>query len=137
MKIEVGKYYRTRAGKKAFIGYEKIGEYRTFNYPMCGHIEENVDGPNDAHSWGKGGARTPDHKSSTDLISEWEDAEEIDISEWYHPAWELCNKNWFEGSNIIKTKDEALKAAKEGLRKGLKYGVVKHGTTKITDVRVK
>lgn len=68
---------------------------------------------------------------------EWVGEEQgIDISEWYCEARHLDGV-WDVSNSFFESKLDALASARHNLPNGGKYGVLKVGTTKITDIRVK
>lgn len=100
LKIEAGKFYRTRDGRKA-------GIYRTDakgKRPIHGYI---VDSEENAFCWYKGGYSfsNRDVKYENDLISEWQ--EPLDFDWNCLPKW--ANKyiaadprgNWFSSNSKI------------------------------------
>jgi len=83
MKIESGKYYKTRDGRKARI-YATDGDG---DYPICGAIlDDNGWQPAIWDSKGRGYAKVM-LQSAIDIISEWRDAPIVNWSAM--PAW--CN----------------------------------------------
>lgn len=84
MKIEVGKFYKTRNGRKARI-YAVDG---TDEYPIHGAILDRTDGWC-IYVWRNDGGNLPSQPYHSDLISEWTDRPEVDWSampkwaEWY------------------------------------------------------
>jgi hypothetical protein len=66
MKIEVGKYYRTRDDNKAHISFPKNDHGRLMGSVQIGH---GVMG----HVWDENGkARSDGHESTSDLVAEWD-----------------------------------------------------------------
>jgi len=72
MEIKVGNYYKTRDGRKTYVGYE-----RALNKYFYGHIVDT-----DVQiKWSEGGRVTLAISTSPlDLVAPWEDVEEIDVS---------------------------------------------------------
>lgn len=70
MKIETGKYYRTRCGRKAFVAAIVPGSpfvLRDDAQPVCGYIEDSV-----MRFWNLDGTyQHYDSPSPADLIAEW------------------------------------------------------------------
>lgn len=64
--IEPGKHYRTRGGRKVFIGYWK----GTSNECFVGHFADNGS----VTTWTRDGAFSPGVESGKDLIAEWEES---------------------------------------------------------------
>lgn len=73
MKIEVGKFYRTRDGRKA-------GIYRTdanhSEYSIHGYVVE-LNGDEYSSSWYSDGRYFPTWEHGADLIEEWQEPEFI------------------------------------------------------------
>ena len=69
LELEVGKFYRTRDGKKVVI----IGiDYSREDYPFWGGVIGNCF----SSSWASNGRFDLKRETKTDLISEWRDDEE-------------------------------------------------------------
>jgi hypothetical protein len=68
MKIEVGKYYKTHSGNKAFIGY-KIN--KGASYPLVGHIENTNGEYYERCNWCLNGSVA--NRNDYDLIEEWKE----------------------------------------------------------------
>jgi hypothetical protein len=66
MKLEVGKSYRTRDGRKACVG----GFTSTFSYPYRGDIKGELS------TWKEDGAGNWHISSDEDLVEEWTDEPE-------------------------------------------------------------
>jgi len=103
MMIEVGKYYKTRDGQKAYVAYEHPKEFRGIDkdafYVFKGYI--NYSAHDDMCNWSVDGffyeASLDD--SSSDLVAPWEDVEEIDVSE----TWVIIGRQ-FKGSDDLISK---------------------------------
>ena len=80
MKIEVGKFYRTRDGRKARI-YALDG---TDEYPIHGAILY-LNGEWGSYVWNNAGCYLPTQPHPSDLVSEWIDKPEVDWSAM--PRW--------------------------------------------------
>lgn len=95
LKIEVGKWYKTRNGKKVFIGFERPCSA----YCMIGVIE----GATVPHCWNTRGTNPP-YSKFLDLIEEWKE-----------PKTGVSYVNVFEelaaGNYAFTTKEEANRAA--------------------------
>jgi len=73
MKIEVGKWYLTREGRRAFV--ERYDDNENF-YCMKGFIEGYED---DEYAWTVSGAYFRDREDSYDLVEELETETEIEL----------------------------------------------------------
>ena len=83
MEIKVGKYYKTRDGCKAYVGYE-IDGYRFF----LGHLEG--DKCYTSGRWKLCGSchDATDMPLNEDLVAPWEEQEEIDVSQMWVAVYE-------------------------------------------------
>ncbi len=99
MNLEKGKYYRTRAGKKAYVSMD-VDQDCPLNmkcvdaYPVLGFIESEIE-PEGAlvFSWKRNGCFLHDNDASQwDLVDEWKDP----AREWW-----LGERNgaWYAYSN--------------------------------------
>jgi len=96
MKLEAGKYYKTRNGLKAYVEFIRqdspFGDYLT-KYPATGFIENLGE-----QMWKTNGEFSAPFDYELDLISEWR--EPIKISGW-------VNISDIFTSGLYKTKEEA------------------------------
>ena len=96
MKLEAGKYYKTRNGLKAYVEFIRqdslFGDYLT-KYPAMGFIESYGE-----QMWKTNGEFNTSIENELDLISEWR--EPIKISGW-------VNVSDIFTSGLYKTKEEA------------------------------
>lgn len=76
MKIESGRYYKTRSGKKAYVAAVENPFQPSSSWPMCGWI----DGYQMASEWAIDGRHTPAGESQADLIAEWK--EPVTVTRW-------------------------------------------------------
>lgn len=79
MEIQVNKYYKTRDGEKAFVGYMK--EKSDWSGEYVGHICHEEEGTALA-TWFWEGSFTSDVVKGDyrDLVAPWEDVEEVEVS---------------------------------------------------------
>jgi len=73
MKIKAGQYYRTRGGKRAFVGY--IIEDTNTIYRAVGHICYQEIG--EAETWAVDGTYLEGEESFNDLIAPWESPKKV------------------------------------------------------------
>lgn len=69
LKIEPGKYYRTRNKRKAYVGYRHPDWVQT-SYPFVGHVEE-INETTLPKTWTDNGETYFSEKSDSDLVAEW------------------------------------------------------------------
>ena len=78
MNIEIGKWYRTRGGEKAYVACEMPGPVK-----FCGY---HIQGPRAVPTgWFANGSYMPDGPTSADLVDLWIDKPVVDWSK--EPAW--------------------------------------------------
>jgi hypothetical protein len=103
MKIEAGKYYTARDGRKACV----LGINSTPNakYPWVGFIEGNVE----ALSWTITGMYRLLLSDALDLVSVWKDSPQVEANyDWSKlPAWAKCiyrrqKGTWIWSSEVVK-----------------------------------
>jgi len=96
MKLEAGKYYKTRNGLKAYVEFIRqdspFGDYLT-EYPATGFIENLGE-----QMWKTNGEFSVPNDYELDLISEWREL--VKISGW-------VNVSDIFTSGLYKTKEEA------------------------------
>ncbi len=96
MKLEAGKYYKTRNGLKAYVEFIRqhspFGDYLT-KYPAMGFIERYGE-----QRWKTNGEFNTFIENELDLISEWREL--VKISGW-------VNVSDIFTSGLYKTKEEA------------------------------
>lgn len=79
LKIEQGKYYRTRDGRKAFVSCELAPspfDKKEYQHPFCGWIVDNVF----PTSWSRDGKDNRSHTSNCDLIAEWREPVVMEVT---------------------------------------------------------
>lgn len=85
MKIEVGKFYKTRNGQKAQVFMLNSGN-RT--HPVLGAILNPTDGEWDCETWAAEGSYTECSKQdSLDLVSEWSDPPKTVTQDLWVKLW--------------------------------------------------
>ena len=113
LKIEAGKYYRTRGGDKAWMGCDiRTGGYGGI-YPFIGVVGGY------RQSWASDGSSIYGEQSPFDIIAEWKEPKRI--KGWVN-IWDRMHEdlrgvaaeegNAFPGTNVYLSKDDADRAAK-------------------------
>lgn len=104
MKLEAGKYYRTRGGKKAYVASVENPFDKFDEYPVLGL----VDGDEEAQTWDSDGSYYGTHSMSDprDLITDWRDDATVrgfvlvnaagEVKTMPFPERELAEKNRVE-----------------------------------------
>lgn len=74
MKIEAGKYYRTRDGRKAYVDVIRVSS--PFNgyeptHPIIGYVDDEKQGPRSTKTWRADGRFDVKQDRSIDLVEEW------------------------------------------------------------------
>jgi hypothetical protein len=123
--IKADTFYKTTSGSKSYVGYLKDG----WAYGHNGEI---------ALRWNQVGVcfRVED---GLDLISEWKEREpDVDIGGCYYRAYKHSTGDyWVVDGVAYPSINIALDHAPLRLLRGGEYGVLKVGTTIITDIKVK
>lgn len=109
--LEAGKYYRTRNGKKAFVGY--VMADNPFNaakpmYPASGWIEEEEF----PQCWNLDGSlHSADEEHKKDLVAEWVEPKRIKGWVNVNPTQFLTMGDVASSGNVWSTKQLADNAA--------------------------
>jgi hypothetical protein len=104
VKIEEGKYYRTRDGRKAFI--YKIHDNESSSHPVHGCYWNGKFTKSQA--WNPGGHYLSSIESSVDLVAEWIEPVRVEVS----VAWDSCMcdgvKFVYPAETMPRPKDSSL-----------------------------
>ncbi|TXH40928.1 MAG: hypothetical protein E6Q97_38715 [Desulfurellales bacterium] len=88
MKLEAGKWYRTRDGRKAFVGFQN-----PISKCWVGYIE----GEPLQRTWSPGGEWNWPNEYCLDLIAEWTDAPAVGSSAWANSLPVGTKVRWWDG----------------------------------------
>lgn len=105
IKLEAGKFYRTRDGRKAFVVFVQPPEGMGHRYPVLGYHGEYSGNWTSDGKWNDGG------ESQNDLVAEW--LEPRRISGW------VCVWDFPGALVIVHPSEAAAKQATMGDRKKL------------------
>lgn len=99
MKLEAGKWYKTRDGRKAFVGFQN-----PFSKVWVGYIE----GEPLQRVWSPDGKWNSPNEYCLDLISEWIDAPAVGSSAWANSlpvGSKVRFKEWAKDWHVTRTAD--------------------------------
>jgi len=102
MKLESGKWYRTRDGRRAFVGF--YNERRAQMDKWVGKI----DGEADTYHWYPNGTSNGWSGSPLDLIAEWTDSPAVGSSAWANSlpvGSKVRFKEWDKEWYVIRTEN--------------------------------
>lgn len=77
MKLEPGRYYRTRDGRKAFVCAEMNNPFVMGSMKSSRPYRGYIDGRHNVHCWYANGRLDLGNESDGDLISEWKEPETV------------------------------------------------------------
>ena len=104
MQLEVGKYYKTRDRKKAYISTVLSNQFNLSYTHFLGYVDDGKQRPYTWHLNGK----SPADEGSYDIVEEWQDP----IQE---EGWVNIYSNPTEYMGLYKSYKDALKHACNGL----------------------
>lgn len=70
MKFEIGKYYRTREGRRAYVVAVGHEHARSMEYPIVGYVFDG-EGDAESHAWTLGGQFCTGEEDEVDLVGPW------------------------------------------------------------------